>query len=151
MLYLLACDPGSIGWNCQEKCVSGYYGDLCRQPCFCLAKDCDPVIGCPRTGSTVKSMLDTSTKHDGECLDIFIKLFISNDQCTRKLIKLLFEGLHVKDPQRTISIREQQFFSLRDTENRRSNTLEIINTTRYNSCKYILFLLFFFIITMYRK
>lgn len=79
MLYLLACDPGSIGWNCQEKCVSGYYGDLCRQPCFCLAKDCDPVIGCPRTGSTVKSMLDTSTKHYGECLDIFIKLFISND------------------------------------------------------------------------
>nr|XP_034339490.1 uncharacterized protein LOC105326481 isoform X2 [Crassostrea gigas] len=97
------CDPGSIGWNCQEKCVSGYYGVLCRQPCFCLAKDCDPVIGCPRRGSTVKAMLDTSTKH---------------------------YGLHVKDPQRTISIREQQFFSLRYTENRRSNTLEIINTTR---------------------
>ncbi|XP_052717422.1 uncharacterized protein LOC128189726 [Crassostrea angulata] len=97
------CDSGSIGWNCQEKCVAGYYGDLCRQPCFCLAKDCDPVIGCPRTGSTVKAVMDTSTKHYGERL---------------------------KDPQRTIGIREQQFFSLRYTENRRSNTLELINTTR---------------------
>ncbi|XP_048753216.1 uncharacterized protein LOC125664479 [Ostrea edulis] len=44
-----ACEPGLIGWKCEEPCKKGYYGVLCRLPCLCSPNNCDPEVGCPTT------------------------------------------------------------------------------------------------------
>lgn len=40
------CKNGSIGWNCESHCVSGFYGYLCTTACECEAQQCDKQTGC---------------------------------------------------------------------------------------------------------
>lgn len=44
---------GSMGWNCETPCPTGFYGYLCKTACECNAHLCDKEIGCqPRHNET---------------------------------------------------------------------------------------------------
>ncbi|XP_062592835.1 multiple epidermal growth factor-like domains protein 10, partial [Saccostrea cucullata] len=40
------CPYGTYGWNCKQKCASGFYGRLCLSVCECPDTECDRVNGC---------------------------------------------------------------------------------------------------------
>ncbi|XP_048753203.2 uncharacterized protein LOC125664471 [Ostrea edulis] len=40
------CALGSFGWNCDEQCINGFYGFLCKRECKCDAHLCDSARGC---------------------------------------------------------------------------------------------------------
>lgn len=54
-------DPGDR-MELQGIMCTAYDRDLWRQTYLCWAKDCDPVIGCPRTGPTVGTTQENATK-----------------------------------------------------------------------------------------
>ncbi|CAC5394718.1 unnamed protein product [Mytilus coruscus] len=46
-LELISCPAGWYGKKCVEKCLSNYYGSLCKQMCNCsLNEICNNVHGC---------------------------------------------------------------------------------------------------------
>ncbi|XP_062600410.1 uncharacterized protein LOC134262051 [Saccostrea cucullata] len=51
------CPAGTYGVNCSGKCVSGYYGRFCLEPCNCPSHLCDRINGCPKN----YTLLYTST------------------------------------------------------------------------------------------
>ncbi|XP_062570941.1 uncharacterized protein LOC134232966 [Saccostrea cucullata] len=56
------CPPGSMGWNCNMTCPSGFYGRLCQFHCKCLAYNCHHVTGCTKENN-FWSQNTTDEKH----------------------------------------------------------------------------------------
>eukprot|EP00105_Crassostrea_gigas_P021896 XP_011441208.1 PREDICTED: uncharacterized protein LOC105337956 [Crassostrea gigas] len=94
---------GSIGWNCETLCKSGFYGYLCLTSCECGAHLCDKQTGC------LLPQNDTSTTR-------------TNNHTLTTLSTIVFEGTASQEEYTaTTQARKQPTFSGNSVQ---ENTIE---------------------------
>lgn len=55
--FLLACEKGYTGPNCEIKCHFPFYGFHCQMKCNCIDRYCDPVNGCKQSTTGMQMFL----------------------------------------------------------------------------------------------